>query len=201
MNKTRRRRQKRSLQKMRLFQSQTKHIKPDYNDYKNIIYQSAHYWSNHNIYLDDLISEGNEAFVVAVKKFNNKKNTKFSSYLWSIVNNVMCEFSTKGRIFGEKFKKQPKYDYYADDSELSVNNNPEKYCILKDWISDLSEESQKIIACILETPDEIVQMTKETKRTNQNSMKTIRKYLKNEGWKTTLIESCFDEIRNKLKEL
>ena len=173
-----------------------------YEDHQNTIKGLAWKWSSPTVNFHDLVSEGNEVFVVAVSKFNHNNGTKFNTYLYKALNNAMCDFAVKGICYGEK--KRPVIK--AEDVEIKKISthksiSPERYAILKDWMENLSQEAQYILTLIWETPVEIVEMAREETHCPKNSMKYLRRYLRDRDWSWLAIDHCFKEIKTALKNI
>lgn len=174
---------------------------PNYTNYQKMIYKLAWKWSSRDVHWEDLLSEGNEAFMIAARSFDPNNGTGFGTYLYRIVDNAMHDFAVRGVVFGERKIVHPKTE---SDVELLITNggiNPERYAILKDWLENLSKESQLIIRTVWETPGDIVEWAREETHNPKNSRKYLTRYLRELGWNFLMVENCFQEIKEGLKEL
>ena len=171
----------------------------NYNKYQALIFKLAHKWnrkSNGRIEFDELVAEGNLAFCIASQKFNPGRGIKFSTYLYAVTNNAMCDIiiSNNRKI---QFEKQ---DEEIDKFCLPDSQTPEMQAQLKQWIENLSKESQFLINLVWETPREIVQWAQAETYHPKNSQKYLTRYLRDLGWKWDDIRFCFKEIKQALKE-
>ncbi len=171
----------------------------NYEDYQKLIYSLAHRWESQDfegsIDFDELVSIGNEAFVVATHNFDPNNGAKFSTYLYWRVNNAMSNAVTKAN---KRVKAETKIPV-----GLSINGNtsPEHMAILKSWVESLSHESQFIIHTVWNTPADIVQWAREENYNPKTTLKLIARYLRGWGWTWPVIRRSFKEIRAGLKSL
>lgn len=170
----------------------------DYNDYQPMILKLAHHWKNRcngNIEFEELVAKGNLAFCIADKEFKPGNGAKFSTYLYSVASNTMCDAATGN---GRKMKFELPDDE-IEEIELPFSQTPEMNFRLKNWVENLSKESQFLIGLVWETPAEIVQWAREETYNPKNSQKQLTRYLRMMNWKWDDIRSCFQEIKNALK--
>ena len=167
----------------------------NYTDYQKLIYKLAHRWESQNMGFDELISIGNEAFVIATHDFNPNNGAKFSTYLHWKVNNAMNEATAKAN---ERAKAETEITI-----EPSTNGNasPERTAILRSWVESLSHESQFIVHTVWNTPADIVQWAMEENYNPKATLKLITRYLRGWGWTWPVIRRSFKEIRSELKNL
>jgi len=175
----------------------------NYTDYQALILKLAHIWndrSNRNVEFEELVAEGNLAFCIADQKFNPNKKIQFSTYLYTVVNNAMCDFSKSN---GHKRKFETLAEEVSNFHLFSIprSESPESMTRFKQWIGNLSKESQFLINLVFETPAEIVQWAREETYHPKNTQKNLTRYLRSSNWKWDDIRFCFQEIKQELKEI
>jgi RNA polymerase sigma factor (sigma-70 family) len=163
----------------------------NYEKHQKLIFKLAHKWNRPEIEFDELVSEGNMAFMVAQQKFDPGRGIKFSTYLYRVVENAMCDY-----VNGMKGPPDELTEFEPDRKA-----SPERYAILKSWIASLSNDSQFILRTVWETPTEIVQWAQEELYNPQNNIKYISRYLRAKGWKWETIWASIREIREAVKKL
>ncbi len=81
--------------------------------------------------------------------------------------------------------------------------SPEGIAVRKDLIDRLSEEAKEVIKIIFNTPSELVEYLwgcKE-KQVDKLTCHDLRQYLRYYGWKFTVIEGVFQEIKLFLRKI
>jgi len=171
----------------------------NYADYQPMILKLAHTWTsrcNRRVEFEDLVAEGNLAFCIADQQFNPNKGTRFSTYLYTVASNAMCDIA-----LGDWRKKQFEIqDEEINSLPLPHSQTPEMQTRLKQWVEALSKESQFLINLVWETPAEIVQWAQEETYYPRNTQQRLERHLKNLNWKWSDIHGCFQEIKEALKE-
>ena len=166
-----------------------------YENYEKLIYKLAHSWESPSVCFDDLLSTGNETFVIASQKFNPNNGNKFSTYLYSAVSNAMNDLATEAISKSQIETEIP--------TGLSTNSgtSPEHMAIFKSWVDGLSSEAQFILDTVWNTPIEIVQWAREESYNPKTTLKLVSRYLRDLGWTWAIIREGFLEIREQLKNL
>jgi hypothetical protein len=77
-----------------------------YQDYKNLILKLCWKFKKKNTQIDfnDLLSEANLVFTICSKKFDETKNVKFSTYIYSCVENGLKTFIRDEKIRMKRYK-------------------------------------------------------------------------------------------------
>lgn len=106
-------------------------------------------------YKDDLVEVGKEALIKAVKKFDEKRGAKFSTYLHNKVENAMVDELRKSSWFKRSGNRQFQMVSFSDHKLLEENDlvaNPEeiiesreKTSLLKEAIKFLPKQHAKVI--------------------------------------------------------
>ena len=152
-----------------------------YEGYEKTIDMLAWKWAkrSYNTF-DELKSEGNLAYVLALPQWNSSKAKK-STYLY---------LKIEGMIRNLACKKDP-----IETGKLPTINtdNPLDQLIFKEGIESLSKEAKEVVSLALHCPREIVEMSGE--RVGKHK---IRLYLQKRGWSYYLISECFKEIKTML---
>ena len=171
----------------------------NYTDYQAMILKLAHIWTNKGngrIEFEELVAEGNLAFCIADQKFRPDNGNQFSTYLYTVASNAMCDLA-----MGNWRKMQ----FESPSEEIDVLplpdfQTPETQTRLKQWTESLSKESQFLIKLVWETPGEIVQWAQEETYHPRNTQDRLARYLRGLNWKWADIQFCFQEIKEALKE-
>ena len=185
--------------------------KPTYNDYKeyeNTIISSAEVFSKTNDYnYDDLLSEGNLAFIYAVDSFKYYPNVSFRTYLFktlklrlfTLVNKIDPFVDGRSRSYSGGFE----VIMYDDSFNSSYSVNPEEYSVFKESIDSLGLEAKEVIEVLFNTPDELVELIRKVTSNRQGKVhlyrKTLTRFLRGLGWKPSRIENAYGEIANMLE--
>jgi len=171
----------------------------NYADYQAMILKLAHIWTNKSnriVEFEDFVAEGNLAFCIADQEFRPNKGFQFSTYLYHIASNAMCDLAT-GNWRQTHFESSTEE---IDILHLPDSQTPEAQTQLKQWVESLSKESQFLIKLVWETPSEIVQWAQEETYHPKNTQDRLARYLRALNWKWTDIQFCFQEIKEALRE-
>ena len=174
-------------------------ITHNYTDYQPLILKLAHTWNrqgNGRIEFEELVAEGNLAFCIADQEFRSNNKTKFSTYLYTVASNAMCDLAM-GNWRKRRFESSIEE---IDVLTLPDSQTPETQTRLKQWAESLSKESQFLIKLVWETPREIVQWAQEETYHPKNTQDRLARYLRGLNWKWNDIQFCFQEIKEALKE-
>ena len=167
----------------------------NYEDHQAIIYRLAHKWKLSDTVVDfqELVSVGNEEFITATKEFNPNKGTKFTTYLWQVIDNAMNDVVKKATK-----EMQNKIEFTSEPS-INGNSSPERMAMLKSWVESLSQEGQFIVNTVWNTPAEIVQWAREESYNPKVTMKLLSRYLRGQGWAWKVVRRGFKEVQEGLK--
>ena len=182
----------------------------NYKDYKRIVYTVAHNLSRNEDELEEMISVGGEVFVKAVSEYDKNRNTKFSTFLYVLCRNAMknalfvyrrehnhssieniTDAHENASIYRKRREGKSDYAYYL--LPLNANMNPEHQYLFVEQLASLSEEAQKAVKLILDSPSEII--------SNASSLapKMLRsaliKKLRKDNWSWPKIWRVFGEIK------
>ena len=176
----------------------------DYKKYEKLIFKLAHKWQNRfsSTDFDDLVSEGNVAYCIAVKKFDPTRGVKFVTYLYPLINNRMHDFVSADQkvIAAELPDGWDERGFPYDTHESPEYESPYKRATFKEWLERLSGEACFVLGLVFETPLEIIEMARTEVNMPKNTKTRIAQHLRNEGWKWITINGCFDEIKMALKK-
>jgi len=141
---------------------------------------------------EELRSEANVAFVKTLWAYDPKRNIKFITLLYVIVNNQLLDYCNKWK------KQLPDCKEFENGMESAIESGLEKLHFLRQISRQLSKEAQGVISIVLNCPDELVKFS------YQCGVKTYRKglelYLIKLGWSPNIIRTTFDEITILVKE-
>lgn len=159
-------------------------IKSTFQRQENFMRQKAfQYWNKNKIIpFDDFISECHFVFLSCFEKYNPEKG-KFKTYLGKALDNRLLVFS---------YYEQKKYNRQIPISNPITIDTYNIY--FEDWRKRLSLEAKKIIEIVLDEPlENISENGKITKE-------SLKKFLRQNNWKYSIILFCFNEISRALKE-
>ena len=159
----------------------------EYQNYTRLIKKIC--WSWHKttgIEFETLEAEANVAFVECQKNYNPERG-KFSTLLWHAIESHFKNLITPRQKYNGT-------EVDLEDIALSGNSNPEKECILKNLLSNLSFEATTIINTVLEAPADLIEMLPKPRLSKHQ----LQKYLRTKGWKIPAILRAFSEIKKAL---
>ncbi|MCJ7747903.1 MAG: hypothetical protein MUP27_09170 [Desulfobacterales bacterium] len=176
-----------------------------YEDYERLVFKIAWQWvrrtgGDRKELIQELIGEGNLAFVQARNKFQTFKNSKpcFSTYL--------VNFLEHRYIVLINGKHSQKRTFEPEDVELDSlpahDSSPEKIVALKEMISQLSKDAQALVRCTLETPRDLVWMMGHHGHSVRISRYMLQRYfVRQKGWSISHFWDISKEIRQALATL
>ncbi len=123
--------------------------------------------------------------------FDPSKGTKFSSYLYGVINNALITYSKKT----DCPKEMPK-DFHETQFTLL---NPRRTVQFIRAIQGMSEEARYIVHLVLDNPHHLI-ITKPSEKVTI-TRGSIKKYLKHSGWAQEKISNHIKEIKLTLRSL
>jgi hypothetical protein len=154
-------------------------MEPNYEDFSALIHAEVWKRVKNGRNRDELVSDGNLAFVEASKSWKPEKG-KFSTHLsWRL-----------------RYRLKPSVERKTEHLEDLKMDPPENGSgFFAAQVSGLSKEARHVVGLVFNSGVELVDMTAEHVRTTKG---TIRQYLRAEGWGHALITKVFDEIKEML---
>ncbi len=166
-------------------------ITETYHDVKKLItYVCKRFQSGCSEDFHDLIATANLAFVKAYRSYTTGKNTKFTSYLCTIIWRDLCTKSRKEYGQRSHIINIQDIELFAALEDIEWN--------LRDFAELLSLDSKTVMQLIFNTPKEIAKVAKAKGDHANNLRSTIRDHLLNIGWTTRRVRLSFSEIRQLL---
>lgn len=134
----------------------------------------------------EAVSIANEAYVTALHTYDPTKG-EFSTHLY---------YALKGAF---RTRYEPQF-VELDMCEPVTTNSPLSQLLFNEMISTLSTEAQEVVNTVLNTPIELIELTREVCCTNYHITKNmLRKYLyKHLGWSHPKIDQIINEIKQVL---
>ena len=144
-----------------------------YNDVKAMLVERASNIANkwnatHDI--DDFISVGHEAFVIAFKDYDRDRNTKFSTWFWNVCTCMMLDYAR--RTYTRDIDEQCAAHTVHAHSYVNV----ERRARLHEAIEQLPYEVETVVYCALQFHDRHTD-----KRNKRISPATLFKHMRDEG--------------------
>ncbi len=172
------------------------------DDNMGLIKNLAGKWSkNSSRDFDELMSEGFLAFCKCRDNFDEKKNVKFSTYLYNTANGMMHNLVCKDQWMHNGDLGNAAVE---GSEKICHNLNPEKQIMFKQTLNSLSEDSKIIINTILNAPTDFIDMLKNEVKNNiydiapKMTIGRIRKYMTMKGHKVEKTNASFREIKETL---
>lgn len=163
-----------------------------YEDYENLLRKIAHQFKNSGMEFGDLMSEANEAFVFASRKFEKSRETNFSTFLYTHV---------KYELINAVIKNHKKWSERTEAENVNLAGNvsysPETRICFLNHLRSLSNEAQEVLKIVLSSPSDFL------KEAGSLAPKKIRgviyKKLLKRNWPQRKIWKTFKEIKEALK--
>lgn len=162
----------------------------NYNDYTKLIKKIC--WSWHKttgIDFETLEAEANAAFAECQNSHDPQRG-KFSTLLWHAIESRFKNLITPRQKYNG-------VEVNLEKMALAGNHNPERNCIFKNAVENLSAEAKMIINTVLGAPADLIEMLP----CPRISKHQLQKYLRLKGWKIPTILKAFSEIGKALKTI
>jgi DNA-directed RNA polymerase specialized sigma subunit len=176
-------------------------IEQAYKKYTPLIKSRAYSWSRPGVTgleYDELISIGNEVFITAWPRWEEKKST-FGTFLKSALNKRLYHecITLPSRLKNNCPVKD------IDMESLSVNYNPESYTIFRDKMEKcLSPRAKSIVNSALRiSPAMIDHMIEETGYARVCKRRISRYLTEVESWQIGQVQKGFAEIKQVMSDL
>ena len=163
-----------------------------YKNYEKMVNKLAYSWNKTTqIDIETLKAEANVIFVECLNIYNPDKG-RFSTLLYLKICNRF-----KNLIIKRNAPKRNRIDFeFLEAIYPSDNYNPEKRCIFKNLISNMSKEAKELITIVLDAPADLVEMLP-LPRLNVHQ---LTKYMvKSKGWKSATMLKAVNEIKNTIR--
>ena len=134
---------------------------------------------------DELFSEAALGYMKAIRSYNSEK-AKLSTWAVKIMTNQLITFCAKEKTYGDFL------EFFEND--IPGQDNIEGKYLFKEWIQNLSQDSQLICKTIFEAPDEILAESSKASRG-----KLVRK-LRSLKWSWSRIWNGVRDIKIALNE-
>lgn len=161
-----------------------------YEKHKNLLRKICHQFTNYEIEFEDLMSIGNEIYVLALKEFEENRKIKFTTMLYPYVKNAIINEIKKNL-------RQQNEICVKDINCFSNSFDIEKKVIFVEQIKSLSKEAQEVTQIIFSSPSDVL------KNAGIFCPKKIRghiyKKLRKRNWPERKIWKIFSEIKEALK--
>lgn len=156
-----------------------------------MINKLAYSWNKTTqIDVETLKAEANVIFVECLNIHNPNKG-RFSTLLYLKICNRF-----KNLIIKRNAPKRHRIDVEFIDAITPAPNNPEKQCIFKNLISNLSKEAKELALIVLEAPADLVEMLP----VPRISLYQLTRYMaKSKGWNPTTMVKAVNEIKNTIR--
>lgn len=161
---------------------------PPIEKYLELIYKLS--WSFHKttgVPFEDLVSTAQIAFYEHHKYYNCEKSD-YVTHLYLAVMSELSEFVTTSNNTVEGMPHLP-------FAETIDRRDPEKVCLFKDRLQQLSSEAQEICCLILNSPGDFIDSRPKIARG------FVYKKLRQLGWSWPKIWNSFREIKTALNEI
>jgi len=192
----------------------------EYEQYAALVRQIArHYATKYRVDIEDLISEGNLAYMEAIKGFDPSRGNAFTTYLWP---KLIYRISRIANPRERKGFSPQGLELTELDSELWTQNNQahleysgehrrtirpeeiiqahqEEEADFRQMLVLLSEEAQDVVKTVFNCPAELVEMACEN--TCKITKDLLKRYFRQKGWSKSVVELTFLEIRAGLREI
>lgn len=173
--------------------------KSKYDDHSKMIHKMAWRYSNDQVEVDELMSEGYIIYRWCMTNWDTSKGAKFSSYLY---NNLQARFSyhvfkTRRDSSGwQGWQDNNEKLLYPIDAESSIEHNT----LFKSILQSLSADARFCVETIWNTPAELYEWVIEEKTKPTITLKLLKRYLnKIVGWPYSHIGKVFNEIKTAIK--
>jgi hypothetical protein len=172
--------------------------KINYEDYRKLIYKISWWWNKKTGWpIDDLISEGNAVFCLALQYYVPRKKIQFSTYL---VKTLGVRFRRvtieKKRIETQELSRK------LLDSVPAVGFQPDAYAAFTEAVNRLSGDARSMVECVLDTPLGLLWMSGPRRKSFWVSRNNLKKYfMLNRGWTGVRVDNTCREIRSALDSL
>ncbi len=158
-----------------------------YEQHSNLIRTIAWSWSKRfNRNVDDLIGEGDEAFMRAVRTWNPERGL-FKTHLSRCLRGQIIDYLKKVDLSPDP-DLLPEIEWLDDGEE-----NRER---MSEWMGTISEEGREIIRILLESPMEVLGII--GSESGRKMRGILKRHLRSEGWTYPSIWRSFKELKREI---
>ena len=167
----------------------------NYEDYRKLIASRAWAWSKRTGWdVQELIAEGNLAFVLALAGFDPQKAC-FSTYLYHCLQTHFSGLVSKQRALESDEDVEP-------NSLPSQDGCPERMAALREMLDHLSCDARILAECVLETPRALVWMLGDRGHKVKVTRYALQRYfVGRREWRISRVWKAFREIKLALNTL
>ena len=163
-------------------------ITDTYEDVKRLIYQICRGYVHTGLEFEELVSEANEAFVKAYKKYNFKRG-EFTTLIHHAVNNHLKSLMKKRSRARKKSVK-------LLTNQKGMERHTKKITFtLHKFMDSLSEDSKFIVKLILDTPNDIKEIGNKLSFDKGKWTRFLKNHISNLGWDQDKVDAIFEEVR------
>jgi len=175
-----------------------------------VVHEASKYYLNNDENFLDLINEGNKGLLIALKKFDLTRNSRFSTYARWWVRNTIINYLSKNQglmsfpnIFFNNYLKFKRA--YNELKKEDVSNESGNQRIKEPTIEELAEKlnvSKKKINIMLSIPEDIISLDKPNyEDSNQRFYSSIADFNVDDPEDILIIKSLENLIHKELEDL
>lgn len=158
-----------------------------YQEIEKMIYNLCWKYAGRGLEFEECVGVANLAFAEAYPKFDSRKGSSFSTWIYNCVSHALLDFSASEQKYRQRNAMVDQTEYDVEDTRTHRLSNV---------LAELSEDARIVAQTIIESPQELAGVLR--CRKPENMRRGVWQYFRQLGWSIGHTADCFEEIREAL---